>query len=206
MVRAGFIVEGACERIVVESAMFRALLQSGGYELVTPVINAEGGGNLLPQNIDAFLARLDAADVERIFILTDLEDEIRVAAVRDRVAHERIDFVFVAVKALEAWYLADSQAMNAWLGTVDFHEYEPEATPEKPWERLRQITLELKKRGPGSSKVAFAKKMVGLWEFMIERAAAHPACPSAKELVEYFKSGDGLVSGRQQARLDRTEI
>ena len=31
---------------------------------------------------------------------------------RDRIAHERIDFVFVAVKALEAWYLADSQAME----------------------------------------------------------------------------------------------
>lgn len=48
--------------------MFRTLLQSCGYELVTPVIDAKGGGNLLPQNIDAFLARLDTAGVERICI------------------------------------------------------------------------------------------------------------------------------------------
>lgn len=187
MVKAGFIVEGASERIVVESAMFRTLLQSCDYELVTPVIDAKGGGNLLPQNIDAFLARLDKAGVERIFILTDLEDEARVATVRDRIAHERIDFVFVAVKALEAWYLADSQAMNAWLKTADFYEPNPEATPDKPWERLRQIAFDLQKRGPGSSNVFFAKTMVKSCGFAIEHAAAHPACPSAKELVDYFR-------------------
>lgn len=196
MVKAGFIVEGASERIVVESAMFRTLLQSCGHELVTPVIDAKGGGNLLPQNIDAFLARLDTAGVERIFILTDLEDEARVATVRDRVAHARIDFVFVAVKALEAWYLADSAAMNAWLGTADFHEHDPEATPKKPWERLRQIAIGLQKRGPGCSKVAFAKKMVERWGFAIERAAAHPACPSAKELVAYFTDSRGEANAK----------
>lgn len=32
----------------------------------------------------------------------------------------RIDFVFVAVKALEAWYLAGNQAMNAWLEPLIF--------------------------------------------------------------------------------------
>lgn len=194
--KAGFIVEGASERVVVESVMFKTLLQSCGYQLVTPVIDAEGGGNLLPQNIEAFLNRLDTAGVERIFILTDLEDEAHVATVRDRVAHERIDFVFVAVKALEAWYLADSQAMNTWLGTDNFHEQNPEVTPDKPWERIRQIAHELKKRGPGSSKVAFTKKMIERWGFTIERAAAHPACPSANELVGYFRSATRPVSSR----------
>jgi hypothetical protein len=188
MVKAGFIVEGACERFVIESAMFKTLLHSCGYELVTPVIDAEGGGNLLPQNIDVFLARLDISGAERIFILTDLEDEERVATVRDRVAHERIDFVFVAVKALEAWYLADSQAMNAWLGIQDFHEHSPEVTPDKPWIRIRQIAHQLQKRGPGSSKIAFTKKMIERWGFSIERAAEHPACPSANEVVGYFRS------------------
>ena len=186
MVKAGFIVEGASERIVIESARFQALLQSCGYTLVTPVIDAKGGGNLLPQHIDSFLDRLDTAGAERIFILTDLEDEPQVATVRNRVAHHRIDFVFVAVKALEAWFLADSSAMNTWLGVENFQEASPEATPGKPWDRLRQIATELNKRGPGSSKVAFTRKMVDRWDFMIERAADHPSCPSAKELVSYF--------------------
>ncbi|HFT4761043.1 DUF4276 family protein [Pseudomonas aeruginosa] len=186
MVKAGFIVEGASERIVVESPMFRGLLRACGYELVTPVVDAKGGGNLLPQNIEAFIARLDTAGAERIFVLTDLEDEVQVATVRERVAHQRIDFAFIAVKALEAWYLADSVAMNAWLGTDDFHEPTPEATPDKPWERLKQVAAERGKRGPGS-KVAFATKVTKHWGFTIENASAHPACPSAQELIEYFR-------------------
>ncbi|PYD88672.1 hypothetical protein DNF23_32565 [Pseudomonas syringae pv. pisi] len=97
MVKAGFILEGASERMVVD---------------------ANGGGKLLPQNIDAFIARLDTAGAERIFVLTDLEGEAQVATVRERVAHQRIHFAFIAVKALEAWYVADSVAMNAWLGIV----------------------------------------------------------------------------------------
>lgn len=188
MVKAGFIVEGASERVVVESPMFRELLRTCGYELVTPVVDAKGGGNLLPQNIDAFIARLDIAGAERIFVLTDLEDEPQVATVRERVAHERIHFAFIAIKALEAWYLADSLAMNAWLGTDDFHEPSPEATSEKPWERLKQVAAERGKRGPGSSKVAFATKITKRWGFTIENASTHPACPSAQELIEYFRS------------------
>ncbi|KPA97974.1 hypothetical protein [Pseudomonas asplenii] len=120
MVKAGFIVEGASERIVVESQSFRTLLQSCGYELVTPVVDANGAGNLLPHNIEAFVDRLDEAGAQEIFILTNLEDEAHVQTVRDRVSHQRIRFAFVAVKALEAWFLADTQAMNAWLKTDDF--------------------------------------------------------------------------------------
>jgi len=186
MVKVGFIVEGASERIIVESKIFKDFLQSRGYELITPVVDARGGGNLLPQNIGAFISRLDMAGAEKIFILTDLEDEPHVQIVRDRVAHQRIHFAFVAVKALEAWYLADSQAINAWLGTDDFFENTPEATQEKPWDRLKQIAAERNTRGPGN-KVAFAKKVSQNWGFAIERAAAHPACSSARELIDHFK-------------------
>lgn len=193
MVKAGFIVEGASERIVVESHRFVTLLRDCGYQLVTPVVDAEGGGNLLPHNIEAFIARLDRAGAEQIFVLTDLEDEALVASVRGRVAHPRIDFTFIAVKALEAWYLADSTAMNAWLGIEDFHEANPEATPEKPWERLRQVAAERNKRGPGSNKVAFAKKLIKHWGFSVESAATHESCPSARELVAYFRGKQGNI-------------
>lgn len=194
MVKAGFIVEGASERIVVESARFRALLHSCNYDLVSPVVDAQGGGNLLPHNIQAFLARLDNAGAERIFVLTDLEDEPQVQQVRDRVSHDRIHFVFVAVKALEAWYLADTQAMNVWLGIDDFFEPAPEQTPQKPWERLKQIAAEQSRRGPGS-KVAFARKAVTHWGFDVENSAVHPACQSARELIECLRSNHpGLVT------------
>ena len=191
MVKAGFIVEGASERIIVESPRFVSLLRDCGYQLVTPVVDAEGGGNLLPHNIEAFIKRLDHAGAERVFVLTDLEDEELVATVRARVAHTRINFAFIAVKALEAWYLADSPAMNAWLGIDDFHEANPEATPEKPWERLRQVAAERNKRGPGSNKVAFARRLIKHWGFSVENAAAHENCPSARELVAYFRNAPG---------------
>lgn len=185
MVKVGFIVEGASERIVVESEMFRHLCRLAGFELVTPVVDAQGGGNLLPQNIDAFISRLENADAQHIFVLTDLEDEASVTDVRDRISDARINTTFVAVKALEAWYLADTKAMNNWLGISNFYEENPEATADKPWNRLKEIAADLGKRGPGN-KVAFTKKLVKHWEFSLERAASHPNCPSAKELVEYF--------------------
>ena len=191
MVKVGFIVEGASERIIVESEMFQHLCRLAGYELVTPVVDAQGGGNLLPQNIEAFISRLDNADAQHIFVLTDLEDEVSVTAVRDRIADRRISTIFVAVKALEAWYLADTQAMNNWLGISDFYEEYPEATVEKPWDRLKEIAADLGKRGPGN-KVAFTKKIVKHWEFSLVRAASHPNCPSAKELTAYFSQGTEL--------------
>ncbi|WP_412535716.1 DUF4276 family protein [Marinobacter sp. MIT1358] len=176
MVKVGFIVEGASERIVVESEMFRHLCRLAGFELVTPVVDAQGGGNLLPQNIDAFISRLENADAQHIFVLTDLEDEASVTDVRDRISDARINTTFVAVKALEAWYLADTKAMNNWLGISNFYEENPEATADKPWNRLKEIAADLGKRGPGN-KVAFTKKLVKHWEFSLERAASHPNCP-----------------------------
>ena len=176
------------EKIVVESKAFREFLVQYDYELVTPVIDANGGGNLLPQNIEDFIARLTNNDVDRVFILTDLEDEPSVDEVKQRVAHAKVDATFVAVKALEAWFLADSNAMKQWLKCDEFNEPEPEQTINKPWERLKEIAEENDERGPGSSKVAFAKRMVKHWGFDVQNAANHPACLSAEELVSYFSS------------------
>ncbi|UFH50038.1 hypothetical protein [Pseudomonas sp. KNUC1026] len=61
VVGVGFIVEGDSEKIVVEAGAFRDLLAVNGLELISPVLNAKGGGNLLPRNIGAFLGRLEAA-------------------------------------------------------------------------------------------------------------------------------------------------
>ncbi|TWC16206.1 MULTISPECIES: DUF4276 family protein [unclassified Pseudomonas] len=185
MVKVGFIVEGDSEKIVIESADFRALLLENDFELVNPVVNAKGGGNLLPQNIDAYLTRLDQQAVDRIVVLTDLEDEESVDVVRARVSNDRIDITFVAVKALEGWFLADSSAIRKWLDVHHFDEPQPEQTLNKPWDRLKEISNELGKRGPGN-KTAFAKKMVKHYGFSIRQAASHPECPSAKELVSYF--------------------
>lgn len=86
MVKIGFIVEGDTESIIVNSPAFIAFLRTNNFELVTPVIDAKGGGNLLPKYVDNFVARLRNVGAERICILTDLEDAASVADVRARIA------------------------------------------------------------------------------------------------------------------------
>lgn len=187
MVKVGFIVEGDSEKIIVESTAFAQMLKDTGFELVHPVINAQGGGNLLPQNIGTFVSTLQQKQVENIIVLTDLENEASIDAVKHRIENEHVDVIIVAVKALEAWFLADTQAMRAWLKNDVFEELQPEQTADMPWDRLKEIAAQLNKRGPGN-KVAFAKQMVKHHGFSIGNAAQHPNCPSARALTEYFEA------------------
>ena len=119
MVKVGFIVEGACEKIVIESAVFKDFLQRNDFELIEPVVDANGAGNLLPHNIEPFIGVLEAKGAERLYILTD-SDGLPVEDVKERINHAKITTYFIAVKAIEAWFLADTQAMKKFLEIEDF--------------------------------------------------------------------------------------
>ena len=191
MVKVGFIVEGASERIILESADIKRFLMNSGYELVMPVIDAEGGGNLLPTNIEPFIETLRKNGAEEIYVLTDLEQESLPEKVKERIQNEAVKSIFIAVKALEAWFLADTAAMKQWLGEAFNEEPRPEQTPSMPWDYLGEIAKKHGARGTGAKKPMFAKRMVRSIEekgfnFSIDRAAQHPNCPSVKEFVEYF--------------------
>ena len=180
MVRLGFIVEGDSEKILVESAGFKSWANAQGLEICSPVINAKGGGNLLPHHMGPMLTQLARTAPDHIVVLTDLEDASDVAAVKARITDTHTQLIFVAVKALEAWFLADTQAMRSWLKQPEFLELTPEQTPGMPWDRLKDIANEHGARGPGSSKVIFAKKFCREHNYQISNAAGHPACQSAK--------------------------
>lgn len=186
MVSVGFIVEGDSEKIVVESERFGDWLTEHGFWRVNPVINAKGGGNLLPQNIRVFLAALEQAGAQQVVVITDLEREASVTTVKARIETPGVDVIFVAVKALEAWFLADTQAMCRWLGIADFFEAQPERTPDLPWQYLKDVAKAHGKQGPGS-KAAFAKRFTRYHGFDVTRSAQHPECPSARELVDHFQ-------------------
>lgn len=181
MVTLGFIVEGHTEKVLINSERFRNWANTCGITICSQVFNAGGGGNLLPHNIEDMVIQLNMFKPDHIVILTDQEDEPSRQAVIDRIGEKHTDLVFVAVKAIEAWFLADNAAMKAWLEIADFFEEKPEETTDKPWSRLREIAAKFAKRGPGDSKPRFAQKMMELYGFSIANAAAHPACPSAKE-------------------------
>lgn len=184
MVRLGFIVEGDSEKIMVESAGFRQWAENQGLEVCSPVINAKGGGNLLPQHMGALVARLALSNPQHIVVLTDLEGAPDIAAVKARIGEEYTNLLFVAVKALEAWFLADTDAMRRWLDRPDFMELLPEQTAGMPWDRLKEVARANNARGPGATKVIFAKKFCGALNYRLANAAAHPACPSAKAFCD----------------------
>lgn len=185
MVKIGFIVEGDSEKIVIESAVFRKFLCNHNFELVDPVTNAKGAGNLLPKNIEEFINRLKGAGAEKLYILTD-SDGNDLEEVKARIRHCKIETSFIAVKALEAWFLADTDAMKQFLKNEDFEEEEfPEKTVAMPYERIKAIAKSLQSRGAGS-KTILAKTMVNKCGFSIENAARHPNCLSAQELIRYF--------------------
>lgn len=188
MVKVGFIVEGECERIIIESEAFKNFLQKNNFELIVPVIDANGAGNLLPDHIEPFIETLETKGAERLYILTD-SDGVAVENVKRRINHSKITAYFIAVKAIEAWFLADTEAMRKFLQLEHFTEDFPEETQKMPWDRLNEVVKENNvSRGRGPSKVIFAKKMIKHWGFSIENAAKHPNCPSAKKVVEHFCS------------------
>ena len=192
LVKIGFIVEGDTEKIIIDSDMFRNWAETQGIEICGPVLDAKGGGNLLPQNILPMVNTLQQYTPDHIVILTDLEEAASENSVRDRIGTEHTELVFIAVKAIEAWFLADSDALKKWLGVACSEDY-PEQTAGLPWSRLKEVAALLKKQGPGSSKPVFSKRMVGKYGFSIVNAARHPACPSAKRFH------DGLVGLGQLA-------
>lgn len=186
MVKLGFIVEGKTEKLVIESDTFKAWLEANGCERINPVLDANGGGNLLPQHIEPMVNLLKGAGAEHIIILTDLELDPDFDTVKNRITTTHTDLIFIAVKAIEAWFLADSQAMNSWLETTNFHEASPENTIAMPWDRLKEIAEEREKRGPGT-KVKFTKKILKCG-YDTQNAAEHGNAPSAEVFLNGLKA------------------
>jgi hypothetical protein len=186
MVSVGFVVEGDCEEIFVKSGHFRNWTAQHGIE-ICKVVNTRGRGNLCPQNINTSIANCRLVIPDKILILTDLDCEPCITAVKARIGDGGVDQIVVAKKALEAWFLADTAAMRCWLKNEDFPgEPTPEETAKMPWERLKEIgrNYHKTKRGPGSNKKKFTRDMINQFGFSIERAANHLKCPSAKYFLE----------------------
>ncbi len=211
MVRVGFIVEGESEKMLMESVSFRDWCSRIGIETVTPIINAGGGGGLLPEFFQNYEKRLSTnGRPDKIVVLTDREKAPTNAVVKKRILRvnemptggakkkKRIDYVFVSVKALEAWFLADDKAMSSWLKAT-FHEDFPERTAGMPWDRIREIAAH-RNRGPGENHLSFAKTLINSHGFTIENAARHPHCPSVQEFYRTL-GGFGEETSQPAARL-----
>ena len=185
MVNVGFIVEGDTEKIIIDSKQFKKEATGLGINILDPVINARGNGNLLPQNIDNFTAKLISLKAEKIIVVTDA-DTHSIAEVKKRICPPgeptKIDFVIVAVKAFEAWFLACEDLMKKSLNYPGFCIDRPEETPQSPYDYIKSLASNPNIHGPGT-KTNFARRVLKNG-FSIKIAAQNPNCPSAKYFLD----------------------
>ncbi len=189
MVTVGFVVEGASDKKLIESQVFRIWLQDGcGLEVLDPVVDAGGNGQMCNRNIGQYVEKLRIqAKPDKVVVLADLDPEDCAPCIERRkaiIGFTGIDLIVIARKAIESWFLADTKAMRHWTGDKEFLEEAPEATSVMPWDRLKEIGRE-KGRGPGS-KVMFARRFINKHGFDVCHAAQHSACPSARYFVEHL--------------------
>jgi len=187
MVKVGFICEGSTELILLQSDSFNKLLASLNIKAVG-VINAKGSGNLLPHNIAEYVALLEKDEAETIIILTDLDEEFCVTRTKERIKARNQDIIVVAVKEIEAWFLACDITMQELLNDPGFHFSAPE-NEKIPFETINYLLVKahgrgIGKKGPGKIKLINKLLEIGL---DLSQAAVHPKCPSAKYFLKKLK-------------------
>lgn len=175
MVKVGFICEGKTERMLVESPPFQEWMTSNLLTCIHPIENADGNGNLLPRNIEPIRNRLILKGAEHIVILTDLDNDACITHTRHRISERPNQSIIVAVKTIEAWFLADTSALTQFLKQSVFIE-NPELD-EKPYDTLRDLFIKHTSQGVGTKPI-LARRMLK-YGFTIQQAARHPNCPSA---------------------------
>jgi len=187
MIKVGFVCEGYTEKILLESMTFRELLTSLKIESLQ-VINAGGCDNLLPHNIVPYIAILENAGAQGVFIVTDLDDDKCKTETKSRISARKQEIVVIAVKKIEAWFLACTPAMQRILGLPDFRFDNPENVSE-PFETINQLLFLHTGRGIGKKSAGKKKLINRLLDngFQISDAAAHPHCPSATYFLKKLK-------------------
>lgn len=182
MVKIGFIVEGETEALILYSDKFRAILDELNLVSVG-IINAGGNKNLLPHNILIHQNNLIKKGAETILILTDLDDDQCITKTKERITERENQIIIVAIKQIEAWFLADSILLSNLFNEFFTFDY-----PEKenvPFDTLRALLIQFRGRGL-PKKVPMALKMINSG-FSILNAANHPNCPSANYFLTKLK-------------------
>jgi len=185
MVKVGFICEGATEKIIIESSDFKNFLKENNLVFIKAV-DATGNGNLKPQNIEPFIKELLDEGADKIFILTDLDEDLCITKTKERINAPEGLIVIVAKKVIEAWFLADSKMLRGFFNDENFHFDFPE-NESNPLQVLNDLFKNKLNRGIGKNKPVAANKMVNNG-FSISSAAMHPNCSSAVYFINKLRS------------------
>lgn len=190
MVKIGFIVEGFSEKIFFDSPKFRKYLSDLNIDYISEIINADGNGNLLPHNIEEFTKILINKGATKIFIITDLDSDQCVTKTKDRIKPNEIHQCVISKKAVESWFLADTETIRKYYKTINFECLNPEDL-ENPFKEIDSQKKIFLNRGIGSSKIKLTNSLVNLG-LSFENILKHPNCESAKyfhsKLIQYSNS------------------
>ena len=101
MVTVGFVVEGASEKRLIESELFRKWLREDcNLEVVDPVVDAVGNGNMCSRKIETFVKNLRTiANPDKVVVLADLDPDTCAPCVQKRkeiIGYQGIDLVAIA--------------------------------------------------------------------------------------------------------------
>ena len=122
------------------------------------------------------MALLQSKGVEKVFILTDLDEDACITLTKQRITGGDNKVVIGAVRKVESWFLADSETLTLLL-KQNFHFDNPQDEPV-PFDTLKRIFIEKQARGIGVKDI-FSARMLK-YGFSVQNAAKHPNCPSAR--------------------------
>jgi len=184
--KLGFIGEGETEATILKSEKFIEFLERFGFEFVG-ARDAGGRGNFEKNNgiVDSHIKSLLKNGAEKIFIITDLENYSCISLAKQSIAKFSNDQIVIIIpKALEALFLAESDALNKILKTKRSYLF-PENTVKLPFDEINDLFSQ-----DGIKEVKSKNKMTKRFlsnGFTIENASQHPYCKSAKYLLKKMK-------------------
>lgn len=193
MKKVGFICEGETEIILLGSDMVKDLLDELNLESVGE-FDAGGRTKLInkDEDVEKKFQILSDKSAEKIFVLSDLEDDPCISYYKHRLFnYSNLTVNIVAVKAIEAWLLSASKTLAVLL-KGRFNYGKPESTDVLPLNKLQEIFLEKTGRGLGIGykKPRIMKRFIRNG-FTLDEAAEHPNCSSVKyflnKLEEFSK-------------------
>ncbi len=179
----GFIAEGDTEKRILVSNNFKSILNNLGLHFIEDVENAGGVTNLAKDKIKSLIKIQQDKGANKIIILTDSDGKC-ITSVKNEIDPENKNIIIVAVQMIEAWFLADKNAISTFFKKNYNCEF-PEKI-ERPFDFIREEYLKINNRGI-RNKTMLGLRMIQSG-FSTENAATHPNCPSAKYFIEKLKS------------------
>ena len=193
MVKIGFVVEDDAMRLVIESMSFTHIIESLGIESVG-VFSADGRDWFRHKNekINSFMMIFQQSGADYIYFLMDLEDDSCITLSKKKIYKYSDNQVsIVVVKAIESWFLADSQTLSS-IFNQEYYYSNPELMDATPFDTLREEFIRLTGRGIGKRRNLHTKMMISNG-FSVVNAASHTDCRSAKYFINSLKENRNKV-------------